>query len=49
MLGFQFLLPALMDKVLERVSTLGQDHLLLYKGLLLSQLCPALAPCLKLL
>lgn len=49
LLGFQLLVPALMNKVLECVTTLGQDYLLLRKGLLLSQLCPALAPGLELL
>lgn len=46
-LGFQLLALALMEKVSESVPTLGQNHLLLGPGLLLSQLCPGLAPCLK--
>lgn len=46
-LGFQLLAPALMDNVLEGVPTLGQNHVLLGLGLLLSQLCLGLAPCLK--
>lgn len=46
-LGLQLLAPALMEKVLESVSTVGQNRLLLGLGFLLSQLCLDLAPCLK--
>lgn len=47
LLGLQLLAPALMEKVLESVSTMGQNRLLLGLGFLLSQLCLDLAPCLK--
>lgn len=47
-LGLQLLAPALTGKMLECIPALGQDHLLLGLGLLLSHSCPGLAPGLKL-
>lgn len=46
-LGFQLLIPALVEKVLESVPPLGQNLRLLHLGPLLSQCCLGLAPSLK--